>query len=303
MAVINPLREVTAENTNQLTFTPPSGRAAIVFDIGVVTDNNGFVTIKSANSTVGFFEIGWYAHNHLHLAPGNEFAKSVFQYLKEIGLPTEFPIPEGEKFVLTSTVTTKYMVVRYREVEPSDITPDMPNAKAAKEMLRVFYGTNKEDITSSGWYRLDKSLNPAEMHNWPYEEVASPFDVVELHAIGVLDVQHTEAGTTTDHAETKRVRLWKGTEVLIHPNEDGFICVGDRAPEGAAGTSYGLGINELVYATPTTGTKLFTFPEPIRFSKGEEMAIEIYVNVEGSGAKMPANTLRAALFCKVIRGE
>jgi len=303
MAVISPLKEVIGTSTNQLTFTPPSGRAAVVFDIGVLANGEGFATIKSANATVGYFEIGYRCRNHLILAPSNIDNKNILQILKDIGLPTEFPVPEGEKFVINTSITADYIVVRYREVDPGDITADMPNAKNGKELLRVFYGTNKDDITSTGWYRLDKSLTPAEMHNWPFEEVANPFDSIELYAVGVLDIQHTEAGTSTDHAETQRVRLWKGTEILIHPNEDGFICAGTGAPSDSGGTVNGMGPNELPYTTYQSFGSIFAFPEPIRFNKGEEMAVEIYVNVEGSGAKMPANTLRAALFCKVLRGE
>jgi len=303
MAVISPLKEVIGTSTNQLTFTPPSGRAAIVHDVGIIASGSGFATIKSANATVGYFEIGEWYRNHLTLAPSNSKHLNTLQALKGIGLPTEFPVPEGEKFVVSTSITANYIIVRYREVDPGDVTPDMPNGKAAKEMLRLFYGTNKSDITSSGWYRLDKSLNPAEMHNWPFEEIANPFDTIELYGIGVLDIQHTEAGTSTDHAETQRVRLWKGTEVLFHPNEDGFICIGQGASDSATDTSYASGPNELPYIGDQYAGSIFVFPKPVRFGKGEEMAVEIYVNVEGSGAKMPANTLRTALFCKVIRGE
>jgi len=303
MAVINPYREVIATSTKQLSFTPPSGRAAIVFDVAVIGDIYAFATLKSANATVGFFEVGYKHRNHLMLAPSNILPKNTLQLLKDLGLPTEFPVPEGEKFVVSLSDTADYILVRYREVDPGDVTSDMPNAKNAKEMLRIFYGTYDSDITSTGWYKLNKSLNPPEMHNWPFEEVANPFDSIELYAIGILDVQHTESGTSTDHAETKRARLWKGTEVLFHPNEDGFVCVGSGAPSGSGGTAFAYGDNELPYSPYQNYSAIFRFPEPIKFSKGEEMAVEIYVNVEGSGAKMPANTLRAALFCKVLRGE
>ena len=302
MAVIKPFREKYALNASILEFTPPSGRAAIVKGIGCYTSQNGFATIKSANTTVGFFEIGGDERNHLRMPTDNWRTGSILEQMEKMGIPVDIPVPEGEKFVIQCDCTPFFLCVRYQEVDPGDIKPDMPNAKNGKEMARILYGTNSADITSSGWYRLDKSLNPPEMHNWPFEEVANPFDTIEVHAIGILDVQHNEydSANSADHfSQTTRTRIWKGTEVLFHPDEDGFYTWGGGAASGSTNTAYGKGNNELPYVGPQQNSRLFVFPEPVVFSKGEEMAVEVYCDVDG---KIPAETLRAALFCKVVRG-
>lgn len=302
MATIKPFRTVVATSAKELSFTPPSGRAAIVFFIACLTNSAGWATVKSANATVGFFEIGPDARNHLPLVPSDSNSGGVLDILKGLGLPTEFPVPEGEKFVVSTSVTCDYIIVRYREVEPGDVTPDMPNAKAGKEALRIFYGTNSSDITSSGWSKLNKSLNPSEMHNWPFEEVASPFDSIEIHAIGVLDYEeNTYTGGSNVYGRTERVRIWKGTELLFHPQEDGFVCLGDGAEAGSANKSYAGGTNELPYAGAVRKGSLFVLPEPLVVAKGEELAVEVKVAVD-TNAKVTKEELRCALFSKVIRG-
>lgn len=302
MGVIEPFREIHNQYTNGISFTPKAGRAAIVHDILCCSDNAGWATVRSANTTVGFFEIGPKVRNHLEMAPSDDQIKSVLQDLAQHNLPCSFPVPEGEVFSISTDVEYSFLIVHFSEVDPGDIKPDMPNAKQATEMLRIFYGTNSADITSSTWQRLDKSLNPSEMHNWPFEEIPCPFDILELHAIGALSYEeNTYTGSADVYGSTKALRVWRGTELLFHPNEDGFVTLGGGAVSGSANVHYGDGRNQIPYTGGNEQGNLFYFPEPVIFKRGEEMRVDVQYDIDAN-AKVTANATRCALFCVVKKG-
>jgi len=300
MGVIRPLRTILAENTDTLSFTPPAGRAAIVEDISVIATDMNLATVRSAGATIIQWMVGSALLSHIYPAPSTSKQKNVLQFLKEKGINVEIPVPEGEKFVVTLPTSVDYILAKYREVTPDEIKPELPNWKGSKTFLRVFYGTNKNDITSSGWYRLDKSLNAKEMHNFPYEEVSSPFEKTRLLGLAMLEAEYNNYDGTNDHyARTVKTRLWRGTELILTEDENGFLTYGNGASSGAVNIAYGKGKNELPWNGGNGEGNIFMFKEPIELVRGDELGVEVYVEVEDSDAKIPAEKLYFAIFAEV----
>jgi len=303
MAVRNAFLEVTAENTNQLEYTPPAGSAAFITAVFALTSELDILTLKIGNRTVNSYRIGPSFLNQA-LPPVLNFTdKSIIQALKKIGLPVEYPVLEGEKVLLQTQNNVQYLGMHFRLVDPGDVTPDMPNGRNGKERLIFIHGTNANDITESGWHRLDKCLNPPEMHSWPFEESACPFDEIQIFSIACPPYQENSyTGGTDCYATQKRVRIWKATELLLHPWEDGFITEGGGAVAGGYNYGWGGSYNELPLVPAGEEENIFIFPEPLVFKRGEEMAIEVKFDID-ENAKVPSGRVICSLIGKVVKPE
>jgi len=303
MAVQAAFKEITVENTTTLEYTPPAGSAAIIMSVFCLTDYLDIMVLKIGSRTVQAYNVGPSFLNQALPPVLNITDKSIMKCLKKIGLPVEYPVMEGEKVVLQTSNTARYLGIHFKEVDPEDVTPDMPNGKAAKERLIFIHGTNANDITESGWHRLNKCLNPTEMHSWPFEEVACPFDEIQIFSIASPPYQENSyTGGSDVYATQKRLRIWRGTELLFHPREEGFITEGGGAEAGSYNYGWGGGDNELPMVPAGEEENIFVFPEPLVFKRGEEMAIEVKLDID-TDAKVPTGRLICSLVGKVVKAE
>jgi len=303
MAVRAAFKEITVENTTKLEYTPPAGAGAILTAVFCLTDNIDILTLKIGARTVAAFRVGPSFLNQALPPVLNLTDKSIMKTLQKIGLPTEFPVMEGEKVVLQTSNTARYIGIHFREVDAEDVKADMPNGREAKERIIFIHGTNKSDITESGWHRLDKCLNPTEMHSWPFEETACPFNEIRIYSIASPPYQENSYTDSNDvYATQKRLRIWRGTELLFHPNEEGFITEGGGAVAGSYNYGWGGSYNELPLVPAGEEENIFVFPEPLIFKRGEEMAIEVKVEIDET-AKIPAGRIICSLIGKVVKPE
>ena len=297
MAVINALREKYASGVSTFSFTPRAGTAAIINLIMINAAAADFAKITAMNTTIGIFEIGPAARNHLAYPASDKSGINFLEDLKTKGIETEIPVAEGEVFSIETTNNMDNLMVRYSEVEPGDVKAGMANYPGSPEQLKLLYGTNSTDITASGYARLDKSLNPTEMHNWPFEETACPFEDLTVKAIGILNVSENNSASADQKAETTKTRFWKGTKQLFTEGQDGFITAGTGATASAVNTVFGQGINEMPYVSDNAHGKIKLLPEPLVFKRGDEFAVEEYITVATS-AQITAGNLRCVLIGK-----
>ena len=303
MAVKKAFQEIVVRDTNKLEYTPPAGSGAIITDIFSNADSKGFVTLKIANRTVLCLQTGIPVMNQTMPPFTSSSYKSLLRALKKVGLPTEFPVAEGEKVLIQADVATKMIGMHFKLVDPEDIKEDMPNGKSARERLIIIHGTNKYDITSENWYRLDKCLNPPEMHSWPFEEVACPYDEFHLYGLGTVPYsRNSYPGGTDAFAIQRAIRIWKGTELLFHPNEAGFVTEGETPNFGEVDIKYGGDMNELPFIPRGDKEDIFIFEEPPIFKRGDEMAVEVKFYVD-EGASVPEEEVIFALIGKVVKPE
>ena len=295
MAIINSLREKHASGVNTFSFTPRAGTAAVIQDIMINAAAADFAKITAMNATIGIFEIGAAERNHLAYEANDQYGINLMQYLKEKGIETAIPVAEGEVFSIETTNNMDNLIVRYKEVDTGDVKDTMPNYPGSKEQLKLLYGTNADNITASGYARLDKSLNPTEMHNWPFEETACPFEQISIKAIGILNVQQNVYGSADAISQTEKTRFWKGTKQLFTEGSDGFLTIGTGAASGSSNVVYGKGINELTYTPTRDAGGMLILPEPLEMVRGDEFAIEEYCNI-ASGGKIEAGNLRAVII-------
>lgn len=298
MAVINALKEQYASGVNSLSFTPRSGTAAIIKLIAINAAAADFAKVTAMNTTIGIFEVGPAARNHLDYTADNQYGINFMQDLKEKGIETAIPVAEGEVFSIETTNNMTNLIIRYEEVDPGDVKPGMANYPGSAKQLKLLYGTNNADITASGYFRFDKSLNPTEMHNWPFAEVNCPFEKISVIAVGMLNVSQNVYTTVNNISSTSKTRFWKGTKQLFTSGTDGFITAGTGAVTGSSNTVFGKGTNEMPYVSTRNAGSMLVLPEALDFVRGDEFAIEQYITV-AAASKISAGNLRCCLIGKL----
>jgi len=301
MADIYPYRERWAAGAKELSITPPAGRAMIVEDVEVVAPSAGWAVLKSGLVSVGVFEIGPAARNHLQPAWDGGGHYSLLKAAREHGLFAGYPVVEGDAFVVSCDTTADYIRVVYREVEAGDVTGDEPDAKAAKERFTVFYGTNEASIEDSEYHALTKSLMPSEFKGWPFELDVPPGYAITVHGLAFLEVEENSyTGSANTYIRTSRVRMKVNRETIWHPDEDGFLVLGDGAAAGSANVAYGEGKNTLPYVGEKYTTRYFWLTTPRELKAGDELVTEVACTLDAN-AVLAAERLRMAYITKVVK--
>lgn len=280
MAVLEPTRVKIATGATSLTITPPAGRAIQVFDIGISGSGEAWATLKNGLTNVGYFVVGAKENNHLPLFPSEDYKLSLLEQMEAEGVNTEYPVMEGDSFVVEVDSSMDIIQVTYREVEAGDVKGDEPNGKRGKERVIVYYGTNANAITSSGYHVVDKSLNPVEFRQFPFEESCPTGYEITIYGVGCKYLN--PAGTT----RTTRLRIKKNRETLFDPDENGFILYPS---------------NMLPFAQEGEGGVVYFFEEPIVCKGGDEIITEIYVSHDGAN-DVAAESVRVMYPCKVVTG-
>ena len=275
MAGINALKEKYSAGANSFSFTPRAGTAAIITLIAMQAAAADFAKITAMNTTIGIYEVGPDARNHLAYRADDQFGINFMEDLETKGIKTAIPVAEGEVFSIETANNWTNLIVRYQEVDPGDVKPGMANYPGSAEQMKLLYGTNAADITASGYFRFDSSLNPTEMHNWPFAEVNCPFEKISVIAVAMLNVQQNVYTSTNNLASTTKVRFWKGTKQLFTEGTDGFITAGTSAATGSSNAVFGKGINEMPYVSTRNAGSIFVLPQALNFVRSEEHTSEL----------------------------
>lgn len=301
MGIIHPFRERTALAAAELLLAPVPGRSFKVTDIQIVTtESEDFTTIRSGLASVGYTSAGDSDHNHLSMFPDIASPESLRHFLEAADIVVDYPVIEGDPFSVKLANAADLIKICYEEYESADMTADMPNGKAAAQLLLTLYGTNSKTLSAEGYLQIDKFLNPPEFTNFPFEAVVPTGRIFRLHAILCLDVSHNSyTGSTDTIMNTKYLRLTKNREVLFDSEMHGFIVIGDGAAAGSINTKLNNGTNQLPYAGNSAAGGFFILPEDVVFNAGDELISEIYI--DGTFGEFPVDTLRLCYITTMLK--
>ena len=301
MAVVKELKRKVVTSASELTISSIPGYSLLVLWFGCKGDTQGFCTVKNGPVTSGYFSAGPEAVNHIPLNLGNFGKGGILEVMKALGIFDGFPVMKGDNFVLSFDQTMDYIVAEYKILEEGDVKGDEKNAKYATERTLCIYGTNKSEISSSGWYRIDKILNPKEMKEFPFESSVPTGYEYKIHAIGIRDLQensYTDSANT--YADTQKLRIWKNTENLFFEGDEGFICKGAGAAAGSKNFSYDAGVNEIPFVGFKNRNKFYVFDPPLHYDEGDEMIVDVYVRCDDD-AVIDAESLLCFILCEQIK--
>jgi len=254
------------ENVSELELQPNEGEALRIkkIEIDAPTDPT-FMEVNIGKATVGYFPVLLDSVNFFSVKKLAQDTKNLFDILKAKGVPLEYPVSAGEKFILKFTNTVNYVRIIYDVYESGDITPDMPNGSKSETLTYMAILTNKEAISTEDYYTLDKMFNPAELPDFPIDIVPSGYQI-KVHSIGVIPQLE---GSGTDTAETDYLRLWYRRQVLFDPDRAGF--------------KISTAINELPPIEKENEEMKF-FGEQLSFIEGDELNVEVKAKISGSGS-------------------
>ena len=303
MGIIYPFREKAVLSASEITLTPTPGRSYKITDIAVeTTQSEDFATIRSGLASVGYLSVGDSDHNHLSLFPDIANPQSLRKFLELAEMVVDYPVIEGDTFSVRLANASELIKICYEEYEAADMTADLPNGKAAKQLLILLYGTNAKTLDAEGFVTVDKMLTPAEFPNFPFESVVPTGRTFRLHAIAFLDISHNSyTGSVDTIMNTKHLRLTKNREVLFDPDMLGFYVRGDGAVTGSINTVVNNGDNQLPYVGNSAAGGFFILPEDVEFKAGDELISEVYI--DGTFGLFPADTIRLCYIMTMLRTE
>jgi len=210
--------------------------------------------------------------------------KTLMQLLGDRGHFSGYPIPEGQKLVLSPSNTAQYLgnvLIEYERYEAGDIKSDMENGSEAREYLFLNYGDVGSAITTKGDYLLNTVNSPTEFPDFPIgKDVPAK---TEIDLIGICASEAYDYDTANDYTLTNYIKLVRDRTTLFDEDRKGLLFLGHDAKESIVGSFYGEGFS-VVGNYSTVDTKLPWFaPGPITFMAGEELNAYIVAD-EGSGA-------------------
>lgn len=297
MAVQRPYREVVARDTNQLVVDDEAGRGKIITRISVVTPNSGFASVQNARTTVGYFAVGPAFRNHLANPHDHTAGANAFDVWRMWGWPAEIPVAEGDTLTIDTDVTASLIKAEYREVDPGDINIANPFGRQSSRLPLILYGSNAAAITAAGYHRINDSLLPVQLTQFPYEQLAEAGRIYDLKGIGALDVEDNEGGTPNPIWNTGHLRLTLDRETLFDPDAVGFATIGDGATPGtAADFARGEGINQVPFAPTQHGQMLFALDTPLQIDGSRELIVEQSIEEQTAGWTADAGDLLTALW-------
>lgn len=297
MAVVYPYRIRTAQGVSSYSLPIMPGRAYQVKRIAVQgCAVDGFATITNGPSTVGFYQVGSLAWNHLGQWSAGEGGTNIFDLYKAWGLPAEIPVAEGDALIITLPGVADMVTVEYAEVDPADVKKDDPFGREGKSLPLVLYGTNAAAQAATGYQALTASLMPAQLTAFPYGQVAETSRQYTIHGIMAQDIEGNEFAAAVDHYwRTTFLRMTLERETLYDVDRNGFPMIGDGAVAGSVNAVYGGGLTKIPWAAREAGIMTFRLPVPLLVGPGQELVCEQGFVVD-SGAGAAANVARVGLI-------
>lgn len=296
MAKLKDLVTITARNTDQLVYQVPAGYAALLKSVQIAADQPGVAVIKTGQySALGVF-IGPEPLSHASMRPFPAGSGDILRYLKEKAqLSTEIPVQQGQNLTIQAGQIAQAIYAELALYDAADYE-EMPNKPRSEEQFLLLYGTNKNEINTSGPYRLDKAMLPAEFRAWPWEAEACPYDEFDVLGVGVTAYEvNVYSGGQNRFGRTVGVSLWHNRErILAETHEVTFITLGAGASVGTYNEKYEKGYNVIPFGLTDAGLALKTFDQPLKIRRGEEFYIEVLIELE-SEATIMSNKIFAVI--------
>lgn len=272
------------DNVKEIDITPNEQEGLIVKKIELYNPSlNDYMEINVGKATVGYFPTAINGNELFKFQSTGEVNKNYFDVLKEHGIRLTYPVAAGEHFILKFGSNVEKIKITYDVYDGTDIKPDMPNGSKSDTLTFMNVITNAKEINETGYYTLDKTLNPREMPDFPVDIVPANFNI-KIHSIGFLPVAVSAGdGTNTlGTSYTEYLRMFYKRQVLFDPNRSGFNVLGDKTFTTTSTTktySYTELINDLPYVE-SENTKLTFFDNTLRFIEGDELNIQVKTVVD-----------------------
>ena len=295
--------EVTSATSVSL-LTPKIGEGYKVKSLQLTADvtdspgNPAFCKIKIDMTTIGYYRVGSTEGNHLRWKRRASAVGSLFTYLVENNIFPPIPLQQGETLILEFTSAyTGGILVEYEVYDVGDVNNTAPLGSKSNELYYMLYGTNKDAISSSGYYELTAVRNPVEFPQAPFGDKVLPNQNLEIIACLAQDAGRTD--TNSKSIVTTGLRFILNNQELFNDLGSGFLLKG-TAPT-SAGYNYGTGVSYFNPHRYMDVNPVKLFPARLTLQPFDELKVLIGVDASGGGS-FPPNTIDVPLIIHLKRG-
>lgn len=236
-----------------ITQTPLADRANIITEISITNPSAADSwTLTVGGREVARFRIDTVGNNQalgveqILTAPvaGSQLRPSnIFDIVeKEVGIPLQYPIPQGMSGVLASVGgATADLIVEFKEVDPADLSPQMINHPLGKEFIMPIYGTLAAAATVVGPTTFDTQFAPPWVPNL-FTGTLFPvgFRVKALRYFFEGQGRNTFSGAANHQSVTSELIITKNGQQLYSRNAGhGMPLRGMASAAGSANSVFG----------------------------------------------------------------
>jgi len=228
--------------------------------------------------------------------------KTILKLMGELGWFNGYPVPEGSKFVVKPSATSKKLgdvSIVYEIYDPADISADMPNGAEADEYVYINYGDTGAAITSAGDNLIDTSNIPTQFPQFPIG-VDVPAKT-EIDLLGIVGTEVMDWDASDDYTYTKYLKLLRGRKALFDEDRNGLLFYQPEPSNPVVGIIAGEGYSVIGGFSDYDMRLPFIMPVPMTFGSGEELNVYITTDAGTNEGSIDAEYQEIGFIQKVRR--
>lgn len=298
----NMVKSITASSGGSI--TAQAGESLRIKRIEVVPSaNDSYIRFSVDQVLVAFYRVQGKSGNHLGTMHGAYLKGNIMEFLTKQGVNVSIPVAEGQTLSVSRYAEAGNVMLIYDRYDSGDVKSTEPNGSQAKEYTFLQYAKIGATPASSGDFKLDTSLTPAEFPNFPCDAVVPANHTIEL--LGIAGSPFVQGIAGPHSLGSTFLKLIKDREILFDSDRNGIPFNGVNA--AAVATAYvsnfsliGPGTEVLVNTNVITPGDPLMFVPPIVFLTGSELNAWITL-AETNTAVWVDNTDDTAFIMRVKR--
>jgi len=280
-----------AEAAASLVITPRVGEGFIVRRIFAanVSASPAHLLLVNDTARVGFYRIAGFGGSHL-LSPraqeiqNNVRGSNLFDWLQAREGFKGIPVVQGENFTLSTDTGTADIFVLADSYDAADIKSTDPNGSHSPDIWFVNYGTNLNNLTATGYNKLDNRRNPGEFVQFPFgpagQGLVPSGKKAHISVIGGQASGRFVSGGNTATTAYIRPRVGTAPAQTIFDRADVGVPFLGTTP--GAGTDY-TSVRQDVPSAPDDFDASTNVLAPIDFNGNDEFSLQVQTVVVGTG--------------------
>lgn len=170
-------------------------------------------------------QMNQYLSAYDELAMWRRNAVNIFDWMTAYGVPFTYPVGEGETFRI-DVIANQTVDVEYDLYDAADVLPTEINGIESNEFLYIERGTNAAAVLIGAVdTHLTQSITPAQFPDFPFGGVAGAKSTFEIY--GIIGQPASVGDAVAQNGTTERLQLIKDREILLDPDRNGLMFLGD----------------------------------------------------------------------------
>jgi len=294
-----------ALGTTALALTAEADESIMVKGVYSSGASTAHAQITVAQRTVGDFRVAGALGNHLNFPVGFSTVGpvtgvNILDMAVSNGWHRGFPVGSGQTFNLTGpNAAGSVNMVLYDIYDRDDIKPTMPNGSESNELDYIAYGNTGATRLTAADFTYNTLVNPSEFLAFPYGTVLVGMNKLSLFGVLGSTFAPSENDGSNDSATTY-LKFTRNQTVLFDKDTTGLVFWQALGTQSA--DQIGAGASTIGNFSSTDQRLPLVFEEPLEFVSGDELTIELTLQIAGSGANVLIADQEIGLIFRQVRG-